>query len=291
MFTECGNGLQYLEPRAKWKTQLTEMIFREVGQDALVYLVLAEYRLILFEAKAPQPPCHVHGGAPTQGCRISSCSWERISRTLWGIGDLVLRHKIASISGLRDWVEAGGLLSYGVNFLTIIRRAAEYVDTIVKGAKASDLPVEQPTKFELVVNLKTAKAIGVEVPLSVLQLADEVIELTFFTAARDVAIGPSRHIAMLSLTVAFGAKRTLACRPPERIYEFTPFCNGPMRSSPLVIVTPRASCLSHSFQSGLASTVGLAIVDGYGCFRNPQNLRGTPCAPQAKLFWGVPRAR
>jgi putative ABC transport system substrate-binding protein len=92
------------------------------------------------------------------------------------LGDLVLRHKIASISGLREWVEAGGLLSYGVKLPAIFRRAAEYVDTIVKGAKAGDLPVEQPTKFELVVNLKTAKAIGVEVPLSVLQLADEVIE-------------------------------------------------------------------------------------------------------------------
>ena len=65
MFTECGNGLQYLEPRTKWKTQLTEMIFREVGQDALVYLVLAEYRLILFEAQAPQPNHHVHDGCPS----------------------------------------------------------------------------------------------------------------------------------------------------------------------------------------------------------------------------------
>ena len=84
------------------------------------------------------------------------------------LGDLVLQHKIASISGGREWVEAGGLLSYGVNFRAIFRRAAEYVERIAKGAKAGDLPVEQPTKFELVVNLKTAKAIGVEVPLSVL---------------------------------------------------------------------------------------------------------------------------
>jgi len=80
------------------------------------------------------------------------------------------------MSGLREWVEAGCLLSYGANFPAIFRRAAEYVDTIAKGAKAADLPVEQPTKFQLVVNLRTAKAIGVEVPVSVLQLADEVIE-------------------------------------------------------------------------------------------------------------------
>jgi hypothetical protein len=64
MFTECSNGLQYLEPSTKWKTQLTEMIFREVGQYALVYLVLAEYRLILFETKAPQPAHDVHNSAP-----------------------------------------------------------------------------------------------------------------------------------------------------------------------------------------------------------------------------------
>jgi putative tryptophan/tyrosine transport system substrate-binding protein len=92
------------------------------------------------------------------------------------LGDLVLRRKIASIAGWREWVEAGGLLSYGVNFPAIFRRAAEYVDRIAKGAKAGDLPVEQPMKFELVVNLKTANAIGVEVPLLVLQLAEEVIE-------------------------------------------------------------------------------------------------------------------
>jgi hypothetical protein len=67
MFTECGNGLQHLEPSTKWKTQLTQMIFREVGQDALVYLVLAEYRLILFEAKAPQPDDDVHNSAPNSG--------------------------------------------------------------------------------------------------------------------------------------------------------------------------------------------------------------------------------
>src|SRR5215471_13541994 len=82
MFTECGNGLQYLEPSTKWKTQLTEMIFREVGKDVLVYLVLAEYRLILFEAQAPQPDHNIHDGAQTQGCHTSSCGTQRVSRTL-----------------------------------------------------------------------------------------------------------------------------------------------------------------------------------------------------------------
>jgi len=85
-------------------------------------------------------------------------------------------HKMASVFGLRPFAEAGGLSSYGANIDGLDRRAAEFVDRIAKGAKPADLPVEQPTKFELIVNLKTAKAIGVELPTSLLLRADEVIE-------------------------------------------------------------------------------------------------------------------
>jgi putative tryptophan/tyrosine transport system substrate-binding protein len=89
---------------------------------------------------------------------------------------LALRHRLAGMFGFKENAEAGGLMSYSADVLDLYRRSAVYVDKILKGAKPADLPVEQPTKFELVLNLKTAKAIGVQISSEILVRADQVIE-------------------------------------------------------------------------------------------------------------------
>ena len=92
------------------------------------------------------------------------------------INTLVLAARLPAIYGQREYVEPGGLMSYGPNFPDLFRRAADYVDKILRGAKPSDLPVEQPTKFDFVVNVTTAKVLGLTVPDKLLARADEVIE-------------------------------------------------------------------------------------------------------------------
>jgi putative ABC transport system substrate-binding protein len=92
------------------------------------------------------------------------------------VADFALRNRLVSMFCFRESVDAGGLLSYGPSFVVMYRRAAEYVDRIARGAKPADLPIEQPTKFELVINLKTAKTLGFVIPPSFLATADEVIE-------------------------------------------------------------------------------------------------------------------
>jgi putative ABC transport system substrate-binding protein len=92
------------------------------------------------------------------------------------IADLAAKSRLPAVYGLTDHAEAGGLIAYGPNVADLYRRAAVYVDKILKGAKPADLPVEQPSKFELVINLKTAKALGLTIPPSVLVRSDQVIE-------------------------------------------------------------------------------------------------------------------
>ena len=92
------------------------------------------------------------------------------------LADLALKHRLPTMHGVRENVDGGGLISYGPRIADASGRAAAFVDRILKGARPADLPVEQPTKFELVINLKTAKSLGIAIPRSVMLRADEVVE-------------------------------------------------------------------------------------------------------------------
>jgi putative ABC transport system substrate-binding protein len=112
--------------------------------------------------------------APNGGLILTSSALSVVHRDL--IIALAARHKLPAVYFQRFFVAAGGLISYGANFVDQYRRAAGYVDRILKGEKPADLPVQAPTKYELVINLKTAKALGITMPPSLLARADEVIE-------------------------------------------------------------------------------------------------------------------
>ena len=101
---------------------------------------------------------------------------QLMAANLTGILKLALGAQLPTVFSTRDFVRAGGFMSYGPNYSDLFRRSADYVDKILRGAKPGDIPVEQPTKFELVINLGTAKALGVAIPESFLLRADEVIE-------------------------------------------------------------------------------------------------------------------
>ena len=92
------------------------------------------------------------------------------------INTLALGARLPTMHSQREGVEAGGLMSYGANFPDLLRRAGDFVDKILRGAKPADIPVEQPTKFDLIINVTTAKALGLEIPPTLLARADEVIE-------------------------------------------------------------------------------------------------------------------
>ncbi len=108
------------------------------------------------------------------GLLVVASPLTRLQRTR--LAELALKHRLPGMFGTKENVEAGGLMSYAADFLDLTRRAATYIDKIIKGAKPADLPVEQPTKFEFVINLKTAKSLGLTIPPALLRRADELIQ-------------------------------------------------------------------------------------------------------------------
>jgi len=130
-------------------------------------------RLIEVRAAGALDRAFEQAGRKAQGVLVVPDSLFGAHR--WQVAALAAKYRLPDMYPARDYVEAGGLMSYGPDFSAGWRRAAEYVDKILKGAKPGDLPIEQPTKFEMVINLKTAKALGLTVPENLLLQADEVI--------------------------------------------------------------------------------------------------------------------
>jgi len=156
---------------------LTEAKFRDVLQNAQAAASTLEVQLQTFEVQEPgqfEKAFADMASAQMNGLIVMHSPMLYARRP--AIIDLVSRHALPTIYEWGVYAMSGGLIAYGANLVDEYRRAAPYVDKILKGAKPANLPVEQPTKFELVINLKTAKAIGLTIPPSVLARADQVIE-------------------------------------------------------------------------------------------------------------------
>jgi putative ABC transport system substrate-binding protein len=134
-------------------------------------------RLLSLDARGPNPDLEgaFREAVKARANAIITITNNPLFRNSKKVADLAIRHRLPSIYEGSTWVDAGGLMAYAANDLELFRRAATYVDKILKGAKPTDLPVEQPTKFEFVINLKTAKQIGLTIPPNVLARADKVI--------------------------------------------------------------------------------------------------------------------
>ena len=134
-------------------------------------------RLLHVEARGPEEFDNAFSAMAREHAEAlllaNSSTFTAHAATLAG---LAVKRRLATMCNFREMVEAGALMAYGVNMADFIGRAAVYVDKILKGAKPADLPVEQPTKFELVINLKTAKALGITIPKSLLVRADEAFQ-------------------------------------------------------------------------------------------------------------------
>ena len=155
----------------------SEPTMRDMLQEAEVAAQKLEIRLQFIEARSPKEFDRAFSAMTTGGASglivLPSPMFYAEHRRLI---ELAARHHVPAIYAFREAVDGGGLMSYGANIPELFRLAATFVDRILKGARPADLPVEQPTKFELLINLKTAKALGLTIPPALLQRADQVIE-------------------------------------------------------------------------------------------------------------------
>jgi putative ABC transport system substrate-binding protein len=178
----AGKRLQLLRDLVPKVTRVAALIW-EPGRDKVFFLeeirVAARklgVTLVLQEVGTPEALTSAFGAMRrerAQALIVQTTPFARNNRKL--IVELAAQHRLPTIFESRAFVDEGGLISYGPSLVEMFRRAATYVDKILKGARPADLPVEQPNTYELVVSLKTAKALGVTIPQSVLARADEVI--------------------------------------------------------------------------------------------------------------------
>jgi putative ABC transport system substrate-binding protein len=173
LLQEVSPGKQVVAVLVNPDTPFTRLALKEIKTAAQANRI----RLEILEARTADEVLRVFPAAIPAGAGGLLVLGDPLMYSLRReIADLSAKFRLPAVSPFREWAEAGGLMSYGADRRQVYRRAAEYVDRILKGAKPADLPVEQPTKFELVINMKTAKALGLTIPQSLLVRADQVIE-------------------------------------------------------------------------------------------------------------------
>jgi ABC-type uncharacterized transport system substrate-binding protein len=169
---ELTRGSQVIAVLMNPDTPFTALALKEVRTAAA-----AHTRLKVLEARAAdQVPARLEEAIKAGAAGLLVLEDPLTYSVRRQIADLATKFRLPTMYGYRDFAEAGGLMSYGTDRRQMYRRAADYVDKILKGAKPADLAVEQPTKFELVINMKTAKTLGLTIPASLLLRADEVIQ-------------------------------------------------------------------------------------------------------------------
>ena len=173
LLKELSPGKQVIAVLMNPETPFTRLALKEIKTAAEAHRI----RVVILEARtAEQVPREFQAAVTATAGGLRVLGDPLMSSLRREIADLSAQFRLPAVYPSREWAEAGGLLSYGADLRQLYRRAAEYVDKILKGARPGDLPVEQPTKFELAINLNPATALGLTIPPSLLQRADQVIE-------------------------------------------------------------------------------------------------------------------